>query len=53
MTNSELIGLILIMVFYVVVGIIIARNVYVAIDREPKCALKYEKIMSEDRKSVV
>lgn len=48
MTNSELIGLILIMVFYVIVGIIIARNVYVAIDREPKCALKYEKIMSEE-----
>lgn len=48
MNNSEIIGLTFILVFYVIVGGIIARKNYVSIGYDPACLLKFEKIISDE-----
>lgn len=48
MNNSEIIGLTLILVFYVIVGGVIARKNYVSIGYDPTYLLKFEKIISDE-----
>lgn len=48
MNNSEIIGLTFILVFYVIVGGIIARKNYVSIGYDPAYLLKFEKIISDE-----
>lgn len=48
MNNSEIIGLTFILVFYVIVGGVIARKKYVSIGYDPACLLKFEKIISDE-----
>ena len=48
MSNTEIIGLTLILFFYLIVGGIIARKTYVAIWRDPAWVLKYEKMFSDE-----
>ena len=48
MSNTEIIGLTFILVFYLIIGGIIARKTYVAIWHDPTWVLKYEKMLSDE-----
>ena len=48
MTNSEIIGIVIVLFIYVIIGSIIARKTYSSIDINLMCVFAGEKIVSED-----